>query len=1232
MKKGKGLLAILLALVTMVGMIPMNVRAGGEDVDVRFQHDLEFTRSAEGEIEINVRFIQEEGRVKFEDDVGGPVYIHFVTPPEDGQQDSIKYPDYEIRPYEYSYKYYGGWDWNTLWWDRLAETWNTTLAVEEGYTEVPTKHIRLQNWGKKTMKIGEETVKPDEYLDVFIKFPLGLPLGEHTIPFTFQGRSTIRNKVKCEARVNVTLRVYNQYTVTFDPDGGYWGGDPSNKDNITLKTDGNGKIDYSSIPILRHNDKKHVKWYYEKDGKGIRVDKDTVFSEDTVVKPAWDNIQNIAIDTSKLENLTVGSKVKLELSTPGYGTGKVTWNSSKPEVASIAGDILTVHRPGEFLLYVEKDESPGYTEAWDQLDIEIERLPQRIKIDTSEFIQYYNPDGSNVFPLQLKESGEGTGEVTWESSNSTIVIENGTARVTGSGFVVITAKKESDDVYEECYSNVMLWIGQETEAYIYPAGNGKTFVDGVEINSLNDLDSQNRKIVSRYEWDVIEGIRAVPNEGYHFQKWEIQDGEGVGGKGYFQYDGDYLGRETSEPLVDFVMGAYSSYQVPHIRAYFEAANQSSCKGRVSLVESVSENCGKAGTKAYYQCECGAAYEDEDCETPIENLETWKAENGGGYIPPKGNHAYGEPTEGANGTLECTCSVCGDKVTAEGLPDSATVTVTKIDIKSNPTKTTYNIGESLDLTGAKITVTLSNSSTEEIDITSGMVSGFDSTTAGDNTVTVTYEGQTTTFMVTVEEEEEEHQHTFSTAWSSDTTYHWYACTATGHTEDCLADTGAAKAAHGSWNDGECGTCGYACLHGGATTGTCSTCGKDLGSGEGTGTGNGTTGGTGTGNGAGSGSNGNTGSGSGTGGTGSTGSGSGSGSSGSTGGTGSGSGTGSSGGSGSGSGGSYMPSPVPPSSGNSGSAPVVNNSAAQVTTITTAPVTTPNTSVINSADSVQVSSSTNKITLSGDRINSIAKDLNDNSNTRENLEIKLNGATAKIDGDALSAIAAQAAGKDINFNININGNTISLGIQSNGKAISDFGGGKVTITMNNFKVEAGKNPVNYHVYFKPVSGAPVRMPTWIVNGILHFATGHFSDYEIVYDENLINGEAKKVYRMSFAGTGDHIFTASIKEKEAAEKAGWVCEGIAFEVLNDGNKVYRLFNKKSGKHLFTTTEKERDFCVANGWDFEGVALYADGEKEVFRVISPEGKHLLTANTKERNALVQSGWTNEGVAFLVH
>ena len=77
----------------------------------------------------------------------------------------------------------------------------------------------------------------------------------------------------------------------------------------------------------------------------------------------------------------------------------------------------------------------------------------------------------------------------------------------------------------------------------------------------------------------------------------------------------------------------------------------------------------------------------------------------------------------------------------------TPTVTGITIKTQPTKMEYWIGEELDTTGLTLTATYSDGSTQTV--SSGFTtSGFDSTSAGTNAVTVTYAGKTATLTVTI----------------------------------------------------------------------------------------------------------------------------------------------------------------------------------------------------------------------------------------------------------------------------------------------------------------------------------------------------------------------------------------------------------------------------------------------------------------------------------------------------
>lgn len=80
-------------------------------------------------------------------------------------------------------------------------------------------------------------------------------------------------------------------------------------------------------------------------------------------------------------------------------------------------------------------------------------------------------------------------------------------------------------------------------------------------------------------------------------------------------------------------------------------------------------------------------------------------------------------------------------------DSAQVTTSKIEITTPPAKKDYRtIDTALDLTGMVVTATMSDSSTKTV--TGYTTSIPDFTTAGDKTVTVTYDGKTATFTINV----------------------------------------------------------------------------------------------------------------------------------------------------------------------------------------------------------------------------------------------------------------------------------------------------------------------------------------------------------------------------------------------------------------------------------------------------------------------------------------------------
>ena len=76
------------------------------------------------------------------------------------------------------------------------------------------------------------------------------------------------------------------------------------------------------------------------------------------------------------------------------------------------------------------------------------------------------------------------------------------------------------------------------------------------------------------------------------------------------------------------------------------------------------------------------------------------------------------------------------------------TLDSIVITAEPTKLEYNLGEELDLAGLAVKAVYSDETEVELAVADLTVTGFDNTTASEQTITVTYEGKTDTFTVNV----------------------------------------------------------------------------------------------------------------------------------------------------------------------------------------------------------------------------------------------------------------------------------------------------------------------------------------------------------------------------------------------------------------------------------------------------------------------------------------------------
>ncbi|HJJ10728.1 MAG TPA: bacterial Ig-like domain-containing protein [Clostridiaceae bacterium] len=148
------------------------------------------------------------------------------------------------------------------------------------------------------------------------------------------------------------------------------------------------------------------------------------------------------------------------------------------------------------------------------------------------------------------------------------------------------------------------------------------------------------------------------------------------------------------------------------------------------------------------------------------------------LPNKVKYLYGQKLDLTGGTIEITkesgeteiISITSSMVTGynsnklgtqtltvtyDGLSQTFPVTVEDYELNSlfitPPTKRNYEYGESLDLTGGKVTTKMASGAIKEsTNMTASMISGFDNTKVGSQKITVTYDGKSNSFTISVKD--------------------------------------------------------------------------------------------------------------------------------------------------------------------------------------------------------------------------------------------------------------------------------------------------------------------------------------------------------------------------------------------------------------------------------------------------------------------------------------------------
>ena len=168
--------------------------------------------------------------------------------------------------------------------------------------------------------------------------------------------------------------------------------------------------------------------------------------------------QSISFVNNSLEG-SIGETLTNPLADQGAGTGTITYSSSDEDIATVdatSGEV-TLQSAGSATITATKAADAQYAQAEASYTVSSSLIPQTIAFasPTSQV------DFGESFVKTLSETGEGTGTVTYSSSNSSVASVNATTggvTARGVGTAIIVATKEADAVYAEAEASYTVTV------------------------------------------------------------------------------------------------------------------------------------------------------------------------------------------------------------------------------------------------------------------------------------------------------------------------------------------------------------------------------------------------------------------------------------------------------------------------------------------------------------------------------------------------------------------------------------------------------------------------------------------------------------------------------------------------------------------------------------------------------------------------------------------------------
>ena len=217
-----------------------------------------------------------------------------------------------------------------------------------------------------------------------------------------------------------------------------------------------------------------------------------------------------------------------------------------------------------------------------------------------------------------------------------------------------------------------------------------------------------------------------------------------------------------------------------------------------------------------------------------------------------------------------------------------------------------------------------------------------------------------------------------------------------------------------------------------------------------------------------------------------------------------------------------------------------------------------------------------------ISKISEAVSDTANAATGFTVKLSSGSVTFDAQALSAVNEQANGANLNLSLqDVGENRLSstqkdatkdMDVQavydafmtSNGQRISDFRGGKATVSVP-YTLKNGQIGRGVAVWYIADDGSKTEMPSSFDGRDVRFTVEHFSNYAIVYDADR-------------AAACPQDATCPISAFADAGANAWYHDGVHWALENS------VMNGVSAKSFNPNGDTSRAMVITMLWRMEG------------------------------------------------